>query len=56
MTATIPEKLVEKFKEMIAAQTFGDPEHIAASVRFLASNESGYMTGATMHVNGGMYM
>ncbi|MBI1363033.1 MAG: SDR family oxidoreductase [Proteobacteria bacterium] len=56
MTSSLPEKMVEKFKEAIAAQTFGEPEHVAASVRFLASDEAAYITGATMHVNGGMYM
>ena len=56
MTASLSEKMIDKFNEMIAAQKFGTPEDIAAAVRFLASEEAGYMTGTTLHVNGGMYM
>lgn len=56
MTAEIPEKLVEKFKDMIPMMDFGQPENIAAAVRFLASDEAKYVTGTTIHVNGGMYV
>ncbi|HYR00399.1 MAG TPA: SDR family oxidoreductase, partial [Casimicrobiaceae bacterium] len=34
----------------------GTPEDVAAAVTFLASPAAGYITGATLHVNGGMYM
>ncbi len=34
----------------------GQPEEIAATVAFLCSNAAGYITGETIHVNGGMYM
>ncbi|MFT4100453.1 MAG: SDR family oxidoreductase, partial [Burkholderiaceae bacterium] len=34
----------------------GQPEDIAAAVAFLASPQAGYITGVTLHVNGGMYM
>jgi 3-oxoacyl-[acyl-carrier protein] reductase len=34
----------------------GKPEEIAAAVVFLASEEAGYMSGTTLHVNGGMAM
>ncbi|MGE5503520.1 MAG: 3-oxoacyl-[acyl-carrier-protein] reductase [Actinomycetota bacterium] len=40
----------------IPAGRMGSPEEIAASVLFLASNEAAYVTGQTMHVNGGMAM
>ncbi len=40
----------------IPAGKMGTPEDIAASVLFLASNEGGYVTGNTLHVNGGMAM
>ncbi|MEL6292359.1 MAG: SDR family oxidoreductase, partial [Pseudomonadota bacterium] len=35
---------------------FGSPDDIAASAVYLASNEARYMTGQTLHVNGGMLM
>jgi len=35
---------------------YGKPEEIAAAVSFLASEEAAYITGETLHVNGGMYM
>ena len=34
----------------------GSPEDIASAVAFLASPQAGYITGETLHVNGGMYM
>jgi 3-oxoacyl-[acyl-carrier protein] reductase len=34
----------------------GQPEDIARAVRFLASDDASYMTGQTLHVDGGMYM
>ncbi|WP_340300938.1 3-oxoacyl-[acyl-carrier-protein] reductase [Roseobacter sp. HKCCD5988] len=40
----------------IPAGRMGTPEEIAATVLYLASNEAGYVTGATLHVNGGMAM
>ena len=40
----------------IPAGRMGDPAEIAAAVLYLASVEAGYVTGATLHVNGGMAM
>jgi 3-oxoacyl-[acyl-carrier protein] reductase len=42
--------------ERIPLGRFGNPEEVAAVVTFLASPHAGYITGATLHVNGGMYM
>lgn len=56
MTDALTEKQVQTIAAAIPAAKFGVPEDIAAAVVFLASNESGYITGETMHINGGMVM
>jgi 3-oxoacyl-[acyl-carrier protein] reductase len=56
MTDALTPKQTEMIAAAIPAQKFGTPEDIAAAVVFLASHESGYVTGETMHVNGGMVM
>ena len=54
------EKIDEKFKEVIISKIpsarLGDPDDIANAVLFLISNQSDYINGETLHVNGGMYM
>ena len=54
------DKLDDKFKEIIMSKIpsarLGEPEDIANAVLFLASNQSDYINGETIHVNGGMYM
>jgi 3-oxoacyl-[acyl-carrier protein] reductase len=40
----------------IPLKRFGRPEDVASAVRFLASDEAGYITGVVLNVNGGMYM
>jgi len=56
MTQSLSEDQVAKMTANIPAARLGEPEDIAASVVFLASDESSYLTGTTLHVNGGMYM
>jgi 3-oxoacyl-[acyl-carrier protein] reductase len=56
MTDALTEKQVEAIAGAIPTQTFGKPEDIAAAVIYLASDEAGYVTGETIHVNGGMVM
>lgn len=56
MTSELPEDIQEMIKAQIPLGTFGTPEDVATAVGYLASVESGYMTGQTLHVNGGMYM
>ena len=54
------DKIDEKFKELIISKIpsarLGEPEDIANAVLFLASDQSNYINGETIHVNGGMYM
>lgn len=56
MTDVLNEKQVATIKEAIPSQTFGTPEDIAATAVYLASVEASYVTGQTLHVNGGMVM
>ena len=56
MTDALTPKQVEAIAAAIPAQKFGKPDDIAAAVVFLASDEAGYITGETMHINGGMVM
>jgi 3-oxoacyl-[acyl-carrier protein] reductase len=56
MTDVLNEKQVAEISQHIPAQRFGTPDDIAAAAVYLASDEAGYMTGQTLHVNGGMAM
>ena len=56
MTRALPEAARTKLLERIPLGKLGTPEDIANAVVFLASDEAGYVTGTTLHVNGGMYM
>ncbi len=56
MTDVLNEKIKEEMKKLIPIGRFGKVEDIANAVLFLALPESGYITGQTIHVNGGMYM
>jgi 3-oxoacyl-[acyl-carrier protein] reductase len=56
MTHALNEKQVEAIAGSIPAGTFGKPGDIAAAAVFLASEEARYITGETLHVNGGMVM
>jgi 3-oxoacyl-[acyl-carrier protein] reductase len=56
MTRALPEAQRAAYLAQIPAGRFGTAEEVAASVLFLASPEAGYVTGQTLHVNGGMYM
>ena len=54
------DKIDEKFKEVIISKIpsarLGEPDDIANAVLFLSSDQSNYINGETLHVNGGMYM
>ena len=56
MTDKLNEDQKAAINVKIPAGRMGTPEEIAAAVLYLASNEAGYVTGATLHVNGGMAM
>ncbi len=56
MTSKLPEDQREKLKNMIPSQKLGQPEDIAHACLFLASPQASYITGQTLHVNGGMHM
>ena len=56
MTDGLSEDVQEAIKAQIPLGSLGKPEDVAAAAAFLASADSNYMTGQTLHVNGGMYM
>ena len=56
MTRTLPEAQRDQLLAQIPLCRLGRPEDVAAAVVFLASPGANYITGATLHVNGGMYM
>ncbi|WP_250460875.1 3-oxoacyl-ACP reductase FabG [Microbulbifer litoralis] len=56
MTKVLPEAQREALQSKIPLGRLGAPEEIASVVAFLASDAGGYVTGETIHVNGGMYM
>tara|TARA_B100001564_G_C20554370_1_gene630665 strand:- start:176 stop:913 length:738 start_codon:yes stop_codon:yes gene_type:complete len=55
MTDKISENHTELLKSRISLNKFGNPEDVANTTAFLCSNLSDYITGETIHVNGGMY-
>lgn len=56
MTDVLPENVKEEMRKMIPLRRFGSVEDVINAVIFLASPDSGYITGQVIHVNGGMYM
>jgi 3-oxoacyl-(acyl-carrier-protein) reductase len=56
MLQQIPKDILETTLKRVPSGRFGKPEDIAATVRFLVSHEAAYITGQTIHVNGGLYL
>ena len=56
MTKDLPESVKEALLKNIPMNQLGKPEDIANAVKFLAAEETSYITGETIHVNGGMFM
>ena len=55
MTNKISEDHANLLKSRISLNKFGTPQDVANTIAFLSSNLSDYITGETIHVNGGMY-
>src|ERR1019366_6373723 len=56
MTKGLPDEVKQKILASVPLGRMGTPEDIAAAVKFLASEDAGYITGHVLAVNGGMYM
>lgn len=56
MTQTLTDEQKEGIFSQVPANRLGKPDEIASAVAFLASDAAAYITGETLHVNGGMYM
>ena len=56
MTRTLTEKQQQDLIQHVPLGRLGRPEEVASAVAFLASSAAGYITGTTLHVNGGMHM
>ncbi|MEH7884501.1 3-oxoacyl-ACP reductase FabG [Bacillus sp. JJ1609] len=56
MTAIVPEKVLDQMKMMVPLGRLGLPEDIANAYLYLASDESNYVNGTTLHVDGGIMM
>ncbi|MFS0674474.1 3-oxoacyl-ACP reductase FabG [Ornithinibacillus sp. 179-J 7C1 HS] len=56
MVSAMPDKVIDKMKEMVPMQRLGKPEDIANAYLFLASDESDYVNGHVLHVDGGIMM
>ena len=55
MTAAVDEATMDAMRQKIPLGRFGSPSDVAGVVAFLASDAASYITGTTLHVNGGMY-
>ena len=56
MTEVLSDQIKQRLLERIPAKRMGRPEEVASAVVYLASEEASYVTGQTLHVNGGMAM
>ncbi|MBL8499928.1 MAG: 3-oxoacyl-ACP reductase FabG [Nitrosomonas sp.] len=56
MTRALADEFQQSLIQHVPLGRLGRPEEVASAVAFLASSAAGYITGATLHVNGGMYM
>ena len=56
MTESLPDKVKDSFLQQIPLGRAGQPEDVAEAVHWLCSPAASYITGQTVHVNGGMFM
>jgi len=56
MTKNLPEKVKESFLAQIPMGRMGEPEEVAETVYWLASDSATYITGQVIHISGGLYM
>jgi|UniRef100_A0A7V3YFB4 3-oxoacyl-[acyl-carrier protein] reductase len=56
MTRRLPEEVREMWLQQVPMRRWGEPEEVAQLVAFLASQAAGYITGQTIHINGGLFM
>lgn len=56
MTRKLPEDVREMWLQQVPMRRWGEPEEVAQLVAFLASQAAGYITGQTIHINGGLFM
>lgn len=56
MTDVLPDNIKEQIKEQIPLRTLGETKDVAHLVKFLSSEDSAYITGQVIHVDGGMLM
>lgn len=56
MTANLPQKVKDGFMNQVPLGRIGQPEDVAEAVHWLCSEAAGYITGQTIHVNGGLFM
>ena len=56
MVKAVPEKVLEKIIATIPVKRLGDPNDIARTVKFLVSDDAGFITGSTLDINGGQHM
>jgi 3-oxoacyl-[acyl-carrier protein] reductase len=56
MTRGLPDQIRDEILKRVPAKRLGDPQEIGSAVAFLASPQAAYITGETLHINGGLYM